>query len=340
MTAPLVSVIMSVYNGAADAPAAIRSIFAQTLADFELIAVDDGSFADDTRAVLRALAQEDARLRVVELDQNVGLAGALNHALGLARGRFIARQDHDDLALPRRLEKQVAFLEADPGCGLVGTRAEIWSGEVPTGRAHDHALDDGTLKFDLLTNNPFVHSSIMAPAATLRDVGFYTTDPARQPPEDYELWSRIARRYRVANLPDRLVVYRETPNSISRAGPNPFLERLIVISAENIAFWSGLDGPDAACRDAAALCHAAYDRLSPRADLERVIARFEAAAEGIAKAAPGTDLEQRRQQIRANLRLHFLMARGPSWTPGLFAFARKIPGMSRVRRRVKAWLGF
>lgn len=319
MTPPLISVVMPVYNGATTLREATRSIFAQTLGDFELIAVDDGS-RDDSRAVLRELAQEDARMRVVELDRNGGLAAALNHGIALARGRYVARQDQDDVSRPERFARQVAWMEAHPDCGLLGTRAEIWIGDAPTGRAHDHPLDDGELKFDLLINNPFVHASMMMRRSTLDRIGPYTTDPARQPPEDYEMWSRFARVARVANLPERLVVYRESPGSMSRVGPNPFLERLLLLSAENIAFWSGLDAPDTDCRDIAALNHAAYERLSPQADPAALAARLGAAADGVARACPQSDLTQRRAQALAVLAHHFRLAKGGA--PGAAAQRR------------------
>ena len=162
MTAPTVSVIMSVYNGARDVPTAVRSILGQTFRDFELIAINDGSFKDNTRTVLDSLAQDsaDPRLRVVHLDKNVGLAAALNLGIGLAKGRYIFRQDHDDISFPTRLEKQIAYLERKPNCALLGSAAEIWVGDTPSGRAHDHPTDNAALQVDLLSNNPFVHTSI------------------------------------------------------------------------------------------------------------------------------------------------------------------------------------
>src|SRR5450432_2365267 len=130
MIFPRVSVILSVRNGDADLPKAIDTILTQTFTDFELIAINNGS-SDGTAAILDRL--HDPRLHVVHQD-DMGLAAALNRGIALARGQYIARQDHDDWAMPTRLEKQVAFLEANPDCALVGTRAEIWVGDRKTAR--------------------------------------------------------------------------------------------------------------------------------------------------------------------------------------------------------------
>ncbi len=211
---PLVSVVLAVRDGAAELPIAVDTILAQTLGDFELIAVNDGS-SDGTAAILDGL--RDPRVRVIH-QQNMGLAAALNRGIAAARGRYVARQDHDDWARPTRLEKQVAFLGANPDCALVGTRAEIWMQGRKTRRAHDHPTDNAALQFELLFDNPFVHSSVMLRKSAVDAVGGYATDRSRQPPEDYELWSRLARRYKVANLPERLTVFREMPRSLSRVG--------------------------------------------------------------------------------------------------------------------------
>ena len=212
MTAsPLVSVVLAVRNGGNDLPKAVETVLAQTFANFELIVVDNGS-TDGTSAFLKSIG--DPRLRVVYRTEP-GLAGSLNEGIANARGRYIARQDHDDWALPTRIAQQVAFLDANPHHALVGTRAEIWVGDSPTGRFHDHPTEDEELRFALLSNNYMVHSSVMMRKTALDEVGGYTTDPSRQPPEDYELWSRIARRFRIANLPERLTMQRFVSNSCS-----------------------------------------------------------------------------------------------------------------------------
>jgi glycosyltransferase involved in cell wall biosynthesis len=311
MSAPEVSVVLSVRNGGADLPKAIESILAQTFSDFELIAINNGS-TDGTRSYLDGIA--DPRVRVFH-QADAGLAAALNRGISLARGRYIARQDHDDLADPSRIAKQVEFLDAHPGHALVGTRAEIWTGDRPSGRFHDHPADDEILRFDLLFDNPFVHSSIMMRKVALDRVGVYATDPARQPPEDYELWSRISRHYRVANLPERLTVYREVPSSMSRDGIKPFVQKLVTISSENLAFATGADMPQQVHIDIASLVHGAEMRVLKKLDLDHMFAAVTQAGSRIAGGRPGRDLSERIAHRKAQLR-HYLMLRQPaySWT--------------------------
>jgi len=166
---------------------------------------------------------------------NRGLAATLNRGIALAKGRYIARQDQDDLVLAGRLEKQRVFLDTHPDVAMVGTWAQIYSGDTPSQRYHRHPCSNEALQLELLFDNPFVHSSMMIRADVLRETGGYCEDKSRQPPEDYELWSRIARRHRVANLPEVLTVYREMPGSMSRTGDTPFLENVIRIASENLS---------------------------------------------------------------------------------------------------------
>jgi hypothetical protein len=305
MTSPLVSIILPVYNGATDLPRAVDTILVQTFTDFELIAINDGS-GDGTAGVLGNL--RDPRLRVIH-QENMGLPAALNRGIASARGLYIARQDHDDWAMPTRLEKQVAFLAANPDCALLGTRAEIWVENRKTRRVHDHPTDNAALQFELLFDNPFLHSSIMLRKSALDAVGGYSTDRSRQPPEDYELWSRIARRYKVANLPERLTVYREMPSSLSRAGPSPFQEKLVLISSENLAHAAGDIGPDQRHRDVAALTHKAYRMISGKPDIEGMCRVIEEAGARIHAVAPGSDVSVRGAARIRRLRYEYYLRR-------------------------------
>src|SRR6476646_2250069 len=137
-SSPTVSVVLSVRNGGPDLPKALGTILDQSFSDLELIAINNGS-TDGTREFLDQVP--DPRVRVYH-QEDKGLAAALNRGISLARGRYIARQDHDDWALPTRIAQQVTFLDVHPDHALVGTCAEIWIGDQPTGRFHDHPADD------------------------------------------------------------------------------------------------------------------------------------------------------------------------------------------------------
>jgi cellulose synthase/poly-beta-1,6-N-acetylglucosamine synthase-like glycosyltransferase len=321
MSLPLISVIMPVYNGAADLEKAMQSILAQSVTDFEVVAINDGS-KDDSCRLLNQVS--DPRVRVIHQD-NMGLAATLNKGISLARGEFIARQDQDDLSHPDRFARQLAYMRQNTDCTLLGTAAEIWVGDVPSDRTHDHPTRHAVLAFDLLFNNPFVHSSVMMKRDAVVAVGGYTTDPARQPPEDYELWSRMARKGRVANLPERLLVYREMPQSMSRSGPNPFLDRLVTISAENLSLASGRQIGDIHVENLAAYTHSALHRLSQTTDMTIMTKIIADAAQSIGSDDP--EVRSRADERSRILRYQWMIHQtGSQW-------AR--PFLQRVRRLVR-----
>lgn len=227
----LLSIVIPVYNGSATLPDSIESVLDQNILDSEIIILDDGS-SDDSRKIISSFS--DLHVRAMH-HPNMGLAATLNRGISVSLGRYIARQDQDDLVLPGRLAKQLEFLETNPQVAICGTWSQIYSGEIPTDRYHRHPASNEALQLELLFDNPFVHSSMMIRAEVLREIGGYCEDKARQPPEDYELWSRISRKYKVANIPEVLTVYREVAGSMSRTGVNPFLNNVIRISAENLS---------------------------------------------------------------------------------------------------------
>ena len=136
-------------------------------------------------------------------------------------------------------------------------------------------------------------------------------DPTRQPPEDYELWSRIARHYRVANLGERLTVYREVPSSMSRAGAEPFLERLVTISSENLAYAIGAMATQRVHVDIAALVHGADTMVSRKPDAEAMYAVIAEAGRRIGGREPRPELAQRILNAQVWLR-HRLTLRQPT----------------------------
>lgn len=303
--APRVSVVLPVYNCPNYVRLAIDSMLAQTFTDFELIAIDDGS-RDATPEVLRRI--EDPRVRIVA-QENRGLPATLNRGIELARGEYVARQDHDDYSHPERLARQVAYLDAHPACALVGTWAEIIEGETATGRVHAHSCENVALKLELLFDNPFVHSSVMMRRAVVTEEGGYSTDRDRQPPEDYELWSRIARNHELANLSEVLHTYREVSGSMSRLGPAPFRRRLVRLSAENLAWWSGRPAGHHQVINAAALYHRDRDALVGKPDFAEMMALITDAVERIVGNALGIDVTNEVRRRAAILRRRHLEMR-------------------------------
>lgn len=211
MTSPRVSVLMAVHDGAPWVKDAVASVLAQTLADLELIVVDDGS-ADATPALLASF--DDRRLRV-ERRPRAGLTRALTTALALARAPLIARLDADDVALPERLARQVAFLEAHPDVGLLGSAAREVNGEGREVRVVRPPVDDATLRRVLIRRNPMVHSTVTMRRDAVVAAGGY--DPRFAVAQDYDLWMRLAAVTRLANLSDTLVVRRLLPGRVSVA---------------------------------------------------------------------------------------------------------------------------
>lgn len=320
------SVILPVYNGQPYLDSAIESILSQSFKNFELIIINDGS-TDDSYLILEKL--NDPRVRIIA-QENQGLSKTLNVAISLCQGEFIARQDQDDISFLYRLQKQVEFLNANPDVGLVGTIAEIWVGDKKTDRLLDHPSDDVSIKFNLLFDNPFVHSSVMIRRSVFDQIGGYCEDKSRQPPEDYELWSRVAREFNVANLPEVLLAYREVPSSMSRTGLNPFLTRLINISAENIAWYSGrnINAPEVTALSK--LAHGVYEGIPRGVSFSKIEILIRDAAKSIIDRSdvPSNALDQLIKMRIAMLQYHYYQYRTGGWV-------RKILG-ARLERYIKS----
>ena len=122
MNSPLVSVIIPCYNAENYVEEAVRSIMTQTYKNLEIIVTDDCS-TDNTLKVLRNLAVEDSRIKIIENKENLKIVKSLNNMINIAQGKYIARMDADDISFPERIEKQLAFMDANPEYGLCGTNA-------------------------------------------------------------------------------------------------------------------------------------------------------------------------------------------------------------------------
>ena len=298
---------MPVYNCPDYVGAAIESILGQSFTDFELVLIDDGS-SDHTPTVLDRY--RDSRIRRYT-QSNRGLAATLNRAIELSRAPLLARQDQDDLSEPDRLAKQVAYMDSHPDCGLLGGWAQIMVGDRLSDRYHRHPTDASELRYGLLFNNPFVHSSVMLRKSVVIEIGGYSEDPSRQPPEDYELWSRMSRVAEIANLPENLLVYREIPTSMSRDGVSPFQQRLIRLCAENLAAAAAVPQDDPAVQALAILTHAPADLLDRSPDFHRMRMILSRAIQGCVGSEPRPDLEQDADARITNLRAVWFASHTP-----------------------------
>ncbi|HEY9660554.1 MAG TPA: glycosyltransferase, partial [Allocoleopsis sp.] len=121
---PQISVLMAVYNGSRYVAEAIESILNQTFTDFEFLIIEDGS-TDNTVQILQDYANRDPRIKLIQNEQNIGLTKSLNKGLKLAQGKYIARQDADDVSLPHRFEQQIAVFAQNPAAVLVSCSLEL-----------------------------------------------------------------------------------------------------------------------------------------------------------------------------------------------------------------------
>ncbi|HDR46474.1 MAG TPA: glycosyltransferase [Geoalkalibacter subterraneus] len=222
MSRPQISILMAVRNEQAHLPAALASLQSQSLRDWELVAVDDGS-RDRTLQLLRIAAQADPRIRVVPRPPQ-GLVNALNTGLRHCRAPLIARMDGDDICHPRRLELQSLFLRRQTDIGLVATRVR----HFPRWRLRDgmrayeqwqnEALDHESIMRDLYVESPFAHPSVMMRRSVLLQAGGYRDMGWA---EDYDLWLRLARQgVRFARLPQILLYWRDRPQRLTRTAQN------------------------------------------------------------------------------------------------------------------------
>lgn len=206
---PIVTVFMAVYNGEKYIKEAIESVLTQSYTDFELLIINDGS----TDKTLDVIAQfNDPRIRLLHNDGNRGLTYTRNHGVKEARGKYFAILDSDDIAMPNRLKIQVDYMNANPEVAICGGQAILIDGNSKEMRLYKvHA--GNSLSHWLVLHNVFINSTLMMNTSVMREMGGYR-DMA--PAEDYDLSFRIGLKYRVANLSDTFVFYREHGNNISK----------------------------------------------------------------------------------------------------------------------------
>jgi glycosyl transferase family 2 len=208
---PMVSVVMSVFNGERFLREAMDSILDQRFRDFEFIVVDDGS-TDRSASILDSYSKRDPRVTVCH-KENSGLIESLNRGCLLAQGKYIARMDADDISVGDRLMWQVDFMEKHPHVAVLGGAVEWIDAEGKSLGTLRHPVEDGEIKSALLHDNVILHPTVIMQREAFVAAGGYRT--AVVAAEDYDLWLRIAEHFQLANLEAIVLKYRIHPSQIS-----------------------------------------------------------------------------------------------------------------------------
>lgn len=236
---PLVSVVMPVHNAAATVARAVASIQGQTLTDWELLAVDDGS-TDASQEILFALAANDPRIRVLNIARS-GIVGALNAGLAAAASPLVARMDADDESHAARLAEQVNFLKDNPDIGVAGCLVEFGGDRRASAGYALHVdwvnslVTPEQIMLSRFVEAPFAHPSTMFRRALVEEHGGYREGDF---PEDYELWLRwLDLDVRMAKVPLPLFTWHDPPGRLSRTDARYDPEAFFRLKARWLAEW-------------------------------------------------------------------------------------------------------
>jgi glycosyltransferase involved in cell wall biosynthesis len=211
---PLISVIMPVYNAEKFLREAVGSILDQTLSDVELIAIDDGS-SDSSPEILESFRKKDPRLIIHRNPSNQGMPASLNTGLALARGKYIARMDADDISLPERFEKQVAFLETHPEIDIVGTALKMVDERGKTIGGLSAPREDLAIRWANIFTAAFWHATIMLRRSNIVDHKIQYN--ASREVSELDFFARLLENAHGANLAESLYIYRiHSGSNVSR----------------------------------------------------------------------------------------------------------------------------
>lgn len=229
---PKVSVVMAAYNAADYIETAVDSILAQTFTDFEFIIIDDGS-SDGTCILIKGY--DDPRIRVIKNERNLGLTLSLNKGLMAAQGRYIARQDADDISYATRLAKQVAFLDEHAEVGLVGSSWDTIDVQGKKLSTKHTITDSQQLAEQILVENAITHGTVLIRRGIIEQAGLYRPEVGNA--EDLDLWLRMGEVSRLANLEEPLYASRVHDKSIVGGSLEFHLESVYKVRQLTLERW-------------------------------------------------------------------------------------------------------
>jgi len=291
MTDPPVSVLMTTYNGAHSIAASIASVLAQSFPDYELIVVDDGS-TDTTPDILAAC--RDPRLRIIRPPRNSGVVAARNLGFAATRGGYVAMLDHDDLAHPDRLARQVAYLDRHPRVVLLATEIELEINGRRRAPDHPHGGDPLLLRWLLHVDNPLTWSSVMLRADAVRRLNVFLRADFELA-DDFDLYHRLLAVGDIARLDQPLTVYRWHAHNTTFGNEARQDAGAVNVLRAAYAHWLGGDAEIAARLVVRHL--ADREPVCDAATLDRLAVYIERLLDGFCTDCCGTPAE--RQRIRA-----------------------------------------
>jgi glycosyltransferase involved in cell wall biosynthesis len=205
----LISVVMPVYNAELFISQAIQSILNQTVSDFELIIINDGS-TDSSLEIINKFLVEDSRIKLIN-QSNQGLIFALNAGIDISVGKYIARMDADDISLNNRFEEQLNFLVSNK-LDIVGSFIRFFNANG-LGKVEEYPIINDDIQFRLITSSPFAHPTILAKSELLKENRYKLHDSFKNDykgfSEDFYLWTRLSLKgYLMGNVPQVLLLYR------------------------------------------------------------------------------------------------------------------------------------
>ncbi len=206
----LISVVMAVFNGEKGVGHAIESVLNQSFEDFEFIIIDDGS-TDRSYEIITNYAKRDKRIRIFKNKINSGLTKSLNHMVKLAKGKYIARQDDDDISHMDRLRKQLNFLESNPDYAFCGCNVKL----KDHNSIYVKYFNYETIHKNQIVENCFVHPTILIKKRVFERFGYY--NEKLKYGQDFELWCRLLYKFKLKakNLKEKLLILDNPINKIS-----------------------------------------------------------------------------------------------------------------------------
>lgn len=208
---PLVSVIMPVYNCEAYVEEALASVQNQTYTNLEIIVVDDCS-TDRSWEIIQRLAKNDTRIHPFKNKENLKIVGTLNFAISKSKGEYLARMDGDDRRRPKSIQQQISFLQAHPDVIMVGGSVTFCDDKMQPVNRRYYPISDEDIRAKIFRYSPFCHASIVVRSDVL-EKNPYKFNWA----EDYDLYFRLAKKGKLANLSHDLYEVRTHKASVSRS---------------------------------------------------------------------------------------------------------------------------